>query len=288
MIEDRAGPIGEEDFSSEKVKKLVYSYAIKHPITLYPMVVGTLVLFGGVLLNLAPVSVVVGVASVFVFAGGGAGTVILLSKGDKITKDYQRQKRLFLEEKSNKEIKNLKRKLTNLKENRAAQQTEALTESFNRFKEKLNSVIGEDAREYESYLGPAQSMYLAALNNLRLIVDNSLDIKVVDVEELEKRINELKTREDVKYNEEINYSQKQIDCVNQARQNTDELIEETEGAIATLFEVTRSLSSIMTTKDQVSGNVKSAMGKFKLIADRNRQIYDKVAETWRLMNETIL
>ncbi len=161
-----------------------------------------------------------------------------------------------------------------------------LKDTFFRFKEKLVSRIGKDKPEYEQYLGSAEVMYLAALKNLRVVVDNERDKRLIDVEDSKRRIEELRAEQlqDIRDNtDEIDAQQRQIRAFELAEQNSRDLIAEVEGSLTALTEVTRSLSEIKATRQSMQHNVTQTMKKFHHIADRNKQIFDKVARSWQQM-----
>jgi hypothetical protein len=271
------------DFSDAAVQKAVRSSGYLHPLTLYPPVIG---IGTGVVAVLFGVEGLFYLAALGILAGVGNAALRLFFLRDKIALNFQRMKRKSLAEQARRATKELELSLLELGRERAAKQVKYLKDTFFRFKEKLVSQIGKNKPEYEQYLGSAEVMYLAALNNLRAVADNERDKRLIDVEDSKRRIEELKREHDqgVRDNtNEIDAQQRQIRSFDLAEENSRDLIAEVEGSLTALTEVTRSLSEISATRESMRHNVTQAMKKFHHIADRNKQIFDRVARSWQQM-----
>jgi DNA repair ATPase RecN len=118
------------------------------------------------------------------------------------------------------------------------------------------------------------------------VADNERDKRLIDVEDSKRRIEELKRehKQGIRDNtEEIDAQQRQIKSFELAEENSRDLIAEVEGSLTALTEVTRALSEITATRESMRHNVTQAMKKFHYIADRNKQIFDRVARSWQQM-----
>lgn len=271
------------DFSDEAVKKAVRSTGLLHPMTLYPPVLG---ISAGVVAILFGFETLFYLATLGILAGIGNAILRMSFLKDKIALNFQRMKRKALAEQARRATEELELSLLELGRERAAKQVKYLKDTFFRFKEKLVSQIGKDKPEYEQYLGSAEVMYLAALNNLKAVADNERDKRLIDVEDSKRRIEELKVeqKEGIRDNtDEIDAQERQIRAFELAEQNSRDLVAEVEGSITALTEITRSLSEITATRESMRHNVTQAMKKFHHIADRNKQIFDRVARSWQQM-----
>ncbi len=269
------------DFSDTAVQKAVRSSGYLHPLTLYPPVIG---IGAGVVAILFGVEVLFYLAAIGILAGIGNATLRIFFLRDKVALNFQRIKRKALAEQARRATEELESNLLELGRERAAKQVKSLKDTFFRFKEKLVSQIGKDKPEYEQYLGSAEVMYLAALNNLKAVADNERDKRLIDVEDSKRRIDELKAEQKrgIRDNtDEIDAQERQIRSCELAEQNSRDLIAEVEGSLTALTEVTRSLSEITATRESMRHNVTQAMKKFHHIADRNKQIFDRVARSWQ-------
>lgn len=271
------------DFSDEAVKKAVRSTGLLHPMTLYPPVLG---------ISAGVVSILFGFQTLFYLAvlgiltGIGNAVLRMFYLKDKIALNLQRLNRKVLAEQARRATEALESNLLALGRERAAKQVRYLKDTFFRFKEKLVSQIGKDKPEYEQYLGSAEVMYLAALNNLKAVADNERDKRLIDVEDTKGRIEELKVEQQqgIRDNaDEIEAQERQLKAFELAEENSRDLIAEVEGSITALTEITRSLSEITATRESMRHNVTQAMRKFHHIADRNKQIFDRVARSWQQM-----
>lgn len=271
------------DFSDEAVKKAVRSTGLLHPMTLYPPVLG---------ISAGVVSILFGFQTLFYLAvlgiltGIGNAVLRMFYLKDKIALNLQRLNRKVLAEQARRATEALESNLLELGRERAAKQVRYLKDTFFRFKEKLVSQIGKDKPEYEQYLGSAEVMYLAALNNLKAVADNERDKRLIDVEDTKGRIEELKVEQQqgIRDNaDEIEAQERQLKAFELAEENSRDLIAEVEGSITALTEITRSLSEITATRESMRHNVTQAMRKFHHIADRNKQIFDRVARSWQQM-----
>lgn len=271
------------DFSDEAVKKAVKSTGLLHPMTLYPPVLG---ISAGVVAILFGFETLFYLAALGILAGIGNAILRMFFLKDKIALNFQRMQRKALAEQARRATEELELSLLELGRERAAKQVKYLKDTFFRFKEKLVSQIGKDKPEYEQYLGSAEVMYLAALNNLKAVADNERDKRLIDVEDSKRRIEELKVeqKEGIRDNtDEIDAQERQIRAFELAEQNSRDLVAEVEGSITALTEITRSLSEITATRESMRHNVTQAMKKFHHIADRNKQIFDRVARSWQQM-----
>ncbi len=269
------------DFSDVAVQKAVRSSGYLHPLTLYPPVIG---IGAGVVAILFGVEILFYLAAIGILAGIGNAALRIFFLRDKMALNFQRMKRKALAEQARRATEELELNLLELGRERAAKQVKFLKDTFFRFKEKLVSQIGKDKPEYEQYLGSAEVMYLAALNNLKAVADNERDKRLIDVEDSKRRIEELKAeqKQGIRDNtDEIDAQERQIRASELAEQNSRDLVAEVEGSLTALTEVTRSLSEITATRESMRHNVTQAMKKFHHISDRNKQIFDKVARSWQ-------
>jgi len=271
------------DFSEVAVQKAVRSSGYLHPLTLYPPVIG---IGAGVVAILFGLEALFYLAALGILAGVVNAALRIFFLRDKIALNFQRLKRKSLAEQARRATKELESSLLELGRERAAKQVKYLKDTFFRFKEKLVSQIGKDKPEYEQYLGSAEVMYLAALNNLKAVADNERDKRLIDVEDSKDRIEELKRehQEGIRDNtDEIDAQKRQIRAFELAEENSRDLIAEVESSLTALTEITRSLSEITATRESMRHNVTQAMKKFHHIADRNKQIFDRVARSWQQM-----
>jgi hypothetical protein len=249
--------------------------------TLYPPVIG---IGAGVVAILFGLEGLFYLAALGILSGVGNAILRIFLFKDKIAQKFQRMKRKALAEQARRATAELESNLLELGRERAAKQVQYLKDTFFRFKEKLVSQIGKDKPEYEQYLGSAEVMYLAALNNLKAVADNERDKRLIDVEDSRRRIIELKA-EQIKglrdNTDEINAQKSQLRAFELIEQNSRDMIAEVEGSLTALTEVTRSLSEIKATRESMQQSVTQAMKKFHHIADRNKRIFDKVARSWQ-------
>ena len=282
-MKDIQQEISVTDFSDEAVKKAVRNTGLLHPMTLYPPVIG---IGTGVVAILFGFEALFYLAILGILAGIGNAILRMFFLRDKIALNFQRIQRKALAQQARRATEELESNLLELGRERAAKQVKYLKDTFFRFKEKLVTQIGKDKPEYEQYLGSAEVMYLAALNNLRAVADNERDKRLIDVEDSKRRIEELKRehKQGIRDNtEEIDAQQRQLRSFELAEENSRDLIAEVEGSLTALTEVTRSLSEITATRESMRHNVTQAMKKFHHIADRNKQIFDRVARSWQQM-----
>jgi len=271
------------DFSDAVVQKAVRGESFLHPMTLYPPVIG---IGAGVVAILFGIEGLFYLAAIGILSGVGNAIIRLYFLKDKIALKFQRMKRKALAEQARRATAELEKNLLELGRERAAKQVKYLKDTFFRFKEKLVTQIGKDKPEYEQYLGSAEVMYLAALKNLGAVADNERDKRLIDVEDSKRRIKELTAEQlqNIRDNtDEIDAQERQIRAFDLAEQNSRDLIAEVEGSLTALTEVTRSLSEIKATRESMHHNVTQTMKKFHHIADRNKQMFDKVARSWQQM-----
>lgn len=264
------------DFTPEAVSKAVKDAAL-NPVTRYAPAIGAASCFGAWLFSL---TLFYWVGGVLLVIGAANGTLRKFLLRDKIALKYQRMKREAIEALAARETAELEAHLSDMGEERAAKQIILLKKCYLRFRDKLQTQIDQETPEYNQYVGNAEVMYLSALNNLRKVSQNTLDLKTIDVEDSKARIEELKadkSRDDI---DEIAAHQRKIDIEANIIQNSKDLVAEVAETITTLTDITVSLSDIKATKDSLNDNLEQARRKFQHIHDRNKKIYDRVAKSW--------
>lgn len=276
LVPKANGPPAMYETSPESIRKQIVQISLGHPLTWVPTAIGIGSAIGGLILNY-PLLYLIALI-------GLIGPASFISQSfifsDRLEIKIRRALRMLAEEQSRQKVEKLKDRLKEVDETRGAEQLGELQRSLHRFHTKLDEEIGPKKPEYEQFLQSAQLMYLAAVNNLEMVVSNALDAQVIDQKGCETRLRKLQ-KEPEKNQDEIQLLERKIACLKDADEDSDELLHAVEGAITTLLENTRALSEYNVNR-QSMGN---ALEKFSEVADRNRRIRQKANETWNKLNK---
>ena len=275
------------DFSTDAVNKAVKKAGIEHPVTVYPPAIGVCAIVYSLLFSEGFHLLIGGGVLVIIGLGNCLARMVFLK--EKIATNFRRMKRKALAEQAKRATGDLESTLQSLGRHRAAKQVGYLRDTFMRFKDKLVDRIGKDRPEYEQYLGSAEVMYLAALKNLQAVKEYEQDKRLIDVKDTKDRIAELKAEQEKGQRDntkEIEAQERQLKRVEVAENTCRDLVAEVEGTITTLTEETMGLSEIELDRKSLELSVGQAMKKFQHITQRNRQIFDRVAESWKKIQAT--
>ena len=177
------------DLSRAAVSRAVLSSTLQQPQVLYPGLVGVLgiaasIAFGPDLWFLVP-------AIAGSLIGGGAWALDYLLRRDRHANRYLQAVRDALGDRRQQAARDLRQELDRLDHAEGLSQLERLQEKYQAFSELLGKKLNPGELTYGRYLGMAEQVYLAGLDNLQRIVHTLQSVQTIDQDYVQRRITEL-------------------------------------------------------------------------------------------------
>lgn len=177
------------DLSRAAVSRAVLSSTLQQPQVLYPGLVGVLGIaasfaFGPDLWFLVP-------AIAGSLIGGGAWALDYLLRRDRHANRYLQAVRDALGDRRQQAARDLRQQLDRLGHAEGLSQLERLQEKYQAFSELLGKKLNPGEITYGRYLGMAEQVYLAGLDNLQRIVHTLQSVQTIDQDYVQRRITEL-------------------------------------------------------------------------------------------------
>lgn len=261
MAQDTRG----SDFSASAIQRAVLAATLQHPTVVYP---GAVAILGGLGILLTGGPIAVGVAAV---GGGVAATSWLVNY--LVRKDTFASRYL---EKTHRELVALREQAmaTLEKDLKAAQAAEGVAQ-LQRFREKIQafdevlaSKFGRRELTYGRFLGLAEQVYLAGIDNLHAIALTLKGLKTIDQRYITARQKKLLDDPATSPQEEQELAglQSQLDLLNQQRSKIDGYLAINETALAQLDASIAAVAEIKTGGAQSSLGMEAAMQELARIA----------------------
>jgi hypothetical protein len=167
----------------------VLSSTLQQPQVLYPGLVGVLgiaasIAFGPDLWFLVP-------AIAGSLIGGGAWALDYLLRRDRHANQYLQAVRDALGDRRQQAARDLRQQLDRLDHAEGLSQLARLQEKYQAFAELLGRKLNPGELTYGRYLGMAEQVYLAGLDNLQRIVHTLHSVQTIDRDYVQRRIAEL-------------------------------------------------------------------------------------------------
>jgi hypothetical protein len=177
------------DFSKKAINRAVLRQTSQHPSVLYPA--GAAIIGG-----LAAIAIGPGLATIGALAAGGALAIGGLAVNQFLRRDffasrYVNQLRDKMLNQHTQLLASLATGLDDIDSQPGQAQLRRVQEKFKAFQEVLGSKLQPNELTYSRYLGIAEQVYFAVLDNLNRVVSVSRSIAAIDVGYTRERIAEL-------------------------------------------------------------------------------------------------
>lgn len=174
------------DLSPEAVSRAVLATTLQKPYVLYPAAVTILGLVAA--LALGPVSWFLIPAALGGVVGLGAWAYDYFVRRDQYASDYLRRLTETLYNRRVQVVKDLEGELGEAGLETGRAQLRQLQDKFHAFMGLLDKKLDPHELTYGRYLGMAEQVFLATLDNLRRVVDTSAGIRAIDSRHAGQRI----------------------------------------------------------------------------------------------------
>ncbi len=256
------------DFSKKAVSKAVLSQTIQHPLVLYPvgaLAVGTMAtaFFG--------LSMLSGLA----MAGGSLLAILSwlvnqFGRRDSFANHYIRSMRKRLLEQHEAVLSEIDRGLEAVKCQQGREQLTRLQQKFESFKEILGSKLNESELTYGRYLGIAEQVYLASIDNLQCIATVTKSIDAIDDSYVKKRISELSNNQDKNHSMQLELESlvQRNDLFKQQSETINIWFSQNEQAMTRLDHASAEIAQMKTIQGHSNMKLESAMTELQRLADQ--------------------
>ena len=251
------------EFSNKQIKNVVLKESVQAPITVYPTAIGILgvagmLLWGVNLFTIAATAVGLGLAAINFgneyFRRGHAHSIAYLNRLHDQMK-YERNKKLI----------SLKKDLSDMGAEDAVEQLALFSKKFDNFTSILKHKFAEHELTYSRYLGIAEQVFLAGLDNLEELFLALKSISAVDIGYLEEKLNSASS------DNEKRALHERLNMFNQQHKHVKALLEENEQALTEIDNVSTKLATVQTQRGNASVDMELAMQELNRMAKRASQ-----------------
>ncbi|MBI3148573.1 MAG: hypothetical protein HYZ17_08690 [Betaproteobacteria bacterium] len=252
-------------FSSQAIRRAVLAATLQHPTVVYP---GAVAVLGGLGLWLAGGPVAVGVAAVGAGVAASSWLVNYLVRKDAFAARYLRKAHEELLALRNHALGSLEKELKEARSSEALAQLQRFQQKMGAFEEVLGRKFGERELTHGRFLGIADQVYLAGIDNLHAIALAQKGMRTVDQAYIEKRKKKLIDEPGTSPEEEQEVAglQSQLDLLQQQGKRIDAYLAINESALAQLDASIAALAEIRSGSTQSSLGMETAMQELARIA----------------------
>lgn len=271
------------DFSQEAIRKVVKSSTVQHWATLYPLALGAA---GGLAAFLiSPVFAFVALGGLGI--GAGSWAINYFARGDAMADKYIQQLREEMAKYRASLLENLRQELAECRTikgaeeyaNQGEEQFVQVKDKFEAFQEILSRKLDQGELTYARYLGTAEQVYLATLDNLRDIVNLIKSADAIDIEYVTRKLKEFEKAKNPKQDDldEIAALKKSKDLYEKQMDLVNKLLARNEEALTQIDETTAKLAMEMKTSSEAKVDMETARKELEELARRARE-YSRDAE----------
>jgi hypothetical protein len=262
------------DFSKKAISRAVLRQTTQHPSVLYPA--GAAIIGGLAAIALGP-----SLATLGALAAGGAMAFGGLAINQWLRRDYFANKyvtalREKLLSQHAQAMKALEKGLTEIDNKPGQAQLRRVREKFESFKAVLNDKLDPNELTHSRYLGIAEQVYFAVLDNLSRIVSVSRSGGAIDVDYTRQRLQELSDIQQPGHAEqqEITTLEQRLALSEQQQARVKEWLAANELAMTQLDTTAMTLASTETTQGLAKVDLETAMSELQRLASTTA-LYDR-------------
>ena len=269
-----AGQARNADFSRKAISRAVLKQTTQHPSVLYPA--GAAIIGGLAAVALGPGVVVLGA-----MIGGGAialggWAINQLWRRDHFANQYVTELREQLLNRHLIEMANIKQGLTELSNDIGLAQLRRVQEKFDAFKLVLSSKLEETELTHGRYLGIAEQVYFAVLDNLSRVVSVSRGMAAIDVDFTAKRLRELQALKsrDAAEDQELDSQRDRLKLAEEQQARIKQWMAANEHAMTQLDHAAMTMAAIETSRGLAKVDLETAMLEMQRLA-KTTAAYDR-------------
>ena len=177
------------DLSRGAVSRAVLATTLQQPHVLYPALVGLLGIAAAAVFGPSLVFLVPAIGGSLI--GGGGWALDYLLRRNQHASRYLRDVHEALRGRRNQSIRDLRKELDGLGFGEGLSQLGRLQERYQAFEELLGKKLSPGELTYARYLGMAEQVFLAGLDNLQRIAHTLASVETIDTEYVQRRVRDL-------------------------------------------------------------------------------------------------
>lgn len=259
-----------DGFSRSEIKKAVTKKNLLHPMTLFPSAAGLGSIFGIFLLGPWMWAMTAGLFGLSLLSWGANQFL----RFEKLAASHMTALREELRKKREKKIELLREQLASLRCDSGASQLGKLHDKYQTFKEVLDQKFNSSEFTYGRYLGMAEQVYLAGLDNLEKIALSLKSVSTIDRDYIEKELDQLDGEEDEAVKARRDALLERLRLIDESRTKVRNLLAQNEKAMTQLVSTASRLTDIETAPGRSSMVMDQAMEELARLS-QNMQMYDR-------------
>ncbi|MEM9531907.1 MAG: hypothetical protein AAGA23_13425 [Pseudomonadota bacterium] len=262
------------DFSKNAINRAVLKQTTQHPSVLYPA--GAAVIGGLAAVALGPSLLTLGALA----AGGalalGGLTVNRFLRREFFASRYVRELRDSVHSQHSRALDELNKGLKEIGNEAGLAQLRRVQEKFRAFQEVLDSKLEDTELTHSRYLGIAEQVYFAVLDNLSRLVSVSRSVAAIDVDYSRRRIGELERQEadSPAVRNELATLRQRLELDAEQRERVDEWLAANEVAMTQLDTTAMTLGTVETSRGLARVDLETAMTELQRLA-ATTALYDR-------------
>jgi hypothetical protein len=260
-----SSPEPPKDLSPGAIKRAVLGHSLQHPSVVYPAVLGALGGIGAMVVAASPLML-----GAVLVAGGAAGAALAVNyflRHDRIASDYLANLRKQMAAQREAQIADLAADLKEIKASDASRQLERISGKIAAFQGALTERLSPQEITFARFSAIAESVFLAALDNLRAIYLALKSLAAIDEKYLRERLDKLKgVPED---SPEVKGLQEQLAQAKALHERVKARMGQNELAMAELDRATAAVGEMRTGSNRPTLDMETAMQELARIAKRS-------------------
>ena len=253
-------------FSKKAIDKAIIKSTTRHPSVLYPAAVGVLGGLAAILIE--PSLLLLGVAGVGIGLSALGWSINFGLRKEKFANNYVQEIHDAMETKRREKSDNLEKSLRDIGSRDGADQFLRVKEKFETLSMMLDTKLNQGELTHSRYLGMAEKLYLATLDNLDNVVNTLRSIQSIDVGFITKKIDKMRKAPDRYEAREVDALTKRKSLYEEQKDKVQKLLTINEEAMTQLDLTVAAIADMKTKKGQATIDIDTAMNELEKLATR--------------------
>jgi len=257
-----------EDFSPQVVSRAVLGQTLQKPHVLYPTAVG--LLSGLAAAVLGPSLIFVAPAAIGLGVGVGGWALDYALRRDKHAAEYMRRLQEAVAGRVTESVARLTRDFGELRFEPGLAQMRQLRSKFEALEGLLRRKLDPGEMTYARYLGMAEQVFLAGLDNLTRISDTLRGLSAIHGDHVRRRLKELANDgvDSALQDREAAALGERLALLERQREAVDQWLAENEQAMTQIDQVMAAIANLDTSAGHAAMSMESAMSELKRLTER--------------------
>lgn len=255
----------QKHFTQESIDKAVRKRMLGSPVVIYTGVAATLAGMAAAMFA-SPLTLGLAASGPLLLLAGWQIEKRLRSKGYSL--QYLEEANRKLQEERTAKLSQLVEKLREVRSRQAIHQIKLLNQKFHNFQEILAEKFSVGELTYGRYLGIAEQVFLASLDNLERVYLALKSIATVNPAEEQSRLKELESQSSKTAAGEAETLRRRLKLREEQIELVQQLLLQNEQAITEIDHVTAKVATVVTEKGQAELALDSAMEELRRLAER--------------------